>query len=100
MGVAEIALLRDVPRSATVTAARPSVLLAFGRSDCLEADTGHPAAHDVAQRVAAERSPAEAGQAADAATTAARAAMSAGPVPQQPPSQVAPNVLHDATTSG
>ena len=58
-GFGEIALLRDVPRTATVTAVRPSVLLMLGRADFLEAVTGHPQAHDAADRVAAERSPLE-----------------------------------------
>ena len=58
-GFGEIALLRDVPRTATVTAVRPSVLLMLGRADFLEAVTGHPQAHDAAHRVAAERSPLE-----------------------------------------
>ena len=39
-GVGEIALLRDVPRTATVTAVRPSVLLMVGRADFLEVVTG------------------------------------------------------------
>ncbi|MFL5687838.1 MAG: cyclic nucleotide-binding domain-containing protein [Chloroflexota bacterium] len=51
-----MALLRDVPRTATVTAVRPCVLLMLGRTDFLEALTGHPQAHDTARRVAAERS--------------------------------------------
>ena len=58
-GFGEIALLRDVPRTATVTAVRSSVLLMLGRADFLEAVTGHPQAHDAARRVAADRSPLE-----------------------------------------
>ncbi|HEV8403505.1 MAG TPA: MFS transporter [Candidatus Limnocylindrales bacterium] len=58
-GFGEIALLRDVPRTATVTAVRPTVLLMLGRADFLEAVTGHPQAHDEAHRVAAERAPLE-----------------------------------------
>ena len=50
---AEIALLRDVPRTATVTASAPSVLLRLGRADFLEAVTGHPQVHEAARQVAA-----------------------------------------------
>jgi hypothetical protein len=55
VGVGEIALLQDVPRTASVTAVRPSVLLTLERADFLEAITGHPQAHDAARRVVAER---------------------------------------------
>lgn len=58
-GLGEIALLRDIARTATVTAVRPSVLLMLGRADFLEAMTGHPQVHDAARRVAAERLPVE-----------------------------------------
>ncbi|MEA2631349.1 MAG: hypothetical protein QOE66_1568 [Chloroflexota bacterium] len=55
-GFGEIALLRDVPRTATVRAVMPSVLLTLGRADFLEVVTGHPQAHAAASRVVAERS--------------------------------------------
>lgn len=63
-GVGEIALLHDVPRTATVTADAPCVLLALGRADFLEAVTGHEQAHATAERIATER---EAVQAAETA---------------------------------
>lgn len=51
-GVGEIALLRDVPRTATVTSDAVSVMLMVSRPAFLEAVTGHPQAHETAQRVA------------------------------------------------
>lgn len=54
-GIGEIALLQHVPRTASVTAVLPSVLLTLERADFLEAVTGHPQAHDAARRVVAER---------------------------------------------
>jgi MFS family permease len=54
-GLGEIALLRDVPRTATVRADAPSVLLVLERVDFLEAVTGHDQAHDLAERVATTR---------------------------------------------
>ena len=50
-GVGEIALLRDVPRTATVTSETVSVMLMVGRAAFLEAVTGHPQAYDTARRV-------------------------------------------------
>ena len=54
-GFGEIALLRDVPRTATVRAVQPSVVLTLGRADFLEVVTGHPQAHAAASRIVAER---------------------------------------------
>ena len=51
----EIALLRDVPRTATVTALRDSQLYALERDDFLAAVTGHPGAHAAGEAVVDER---------------------------------------------
>ena len=51
----EIALLRDVPRTATVTAAVDSELHELLREDFLAAITGHSVAHSTGQEVAAAR---------------------------------------------
>jgi MFS family permease len=53
--VGEIALLHDVPRTATVVAAADSELLALGRDDFLAAVTGHAASRGIAQDLAAAR---------------------------------------------
>lgn len=50
-GIGEIALLRDVPRTATVTSETVSVMLMVGRAPFLEAVTGHPQAFETARRV-------------------------------------------------
>jgi CRP-like cAMP-binding protein len=51
----EIALLRDVPRTATVTATTPARLFALERDDFLAAVTGQPAAHAAGEALVAER---------------------------------------------
>ena len=53
----EIALLRDVPRTATVTATTPTTLLVLERADFLEAVTGHPVAREAADVTIRERLP-------------------------------------------
>jgi hypothetical protein len=51
----EVALLRDVPRTATVRATEPSRLYALDRDDFLVAVTGHSGVHAAGHTVADER---------------------------------------------
>ena len=54
-GVGEIALLKDVPRTATVTATTSSVLYVLGRDAFLAAVTGHRGSYDIARTIADQR---------------------------------------------
>lgn len=54
-GIGEIALLRDVPRTATVTAMTNVTLYALDRSAFLAAVTGHPGTHRAASGIADRR---------------------------------------------
>jgi CRP-like cAMP-binding protein len=54
-GFGEIALLRDVPRTATVTAVDEAVVLVVRRDDFLAAVSGDTPARAVAERVMTER---------------------------------------------
>ena len=51
----EVALLRDVPRTATVTATAPSLLYALDREDFLAAVTGHSAVRAAGEAVVEQR---------------------------------------------
>ena len=56
-GFGEIALLRDVPRTATVRATRRTRLLALEREQFIDTVVGHTRSHLNAQAVAADRLP-------------------------------------------
>ena len=51
----EIALLHDIPRTATVRATEPMTLLAIDRVPFLEALTGQPRSHALADQLATRR---------------------------------------------
>ena len=51
----EIALLRDVPRTATVRTTRATTLLALERDQFISAVTGHQRSHQVAHTVVDDR---------------------------------------------
>jgi CRP-like cAMP-binding protein len=53
--VGEVALLRDEPRNATITARTPMKLLTLDRSPFLEAVTGHPQSRERVQAIVEER---------------------------------------------
>ena len=53
----EIALLRDVPRTATVTADEPTVVLALERADFLDAVTGNSEVNNRADDMISKRIP-------------------------------------------
>lgn len=55
-GFGEVALVRDAPRNATVTATGPTTLLAIGRGLFLEAITGSSAASTAAESLTGDRS--------------------------------------------
>jgi hypothetical protein len=54
-GFGEIALLRDTPRTATITAVTPSTLIAIDQVAFLSAVTGHPGSTEAAEGIVAAR---------------------------------------------
>ncbi len=54
-GIGEIAVLRHVPRTATVSAAGPATVFALDREDFLMAVSAHARASQAADRLAEER---------------------------------------------
>jgi CRP-like cAMP-binding protein len=62
-GFGEIALLRDLPRTATVTAVEDVLLLAIDREPFLAALTGQPRSRSIAVGLADQRLASDAGEA-------------------------------------
>jgi hypothetical protein len=67
----ELALVLDVPRTATVTATEPVVLRTLGREPFLAAVTGNQVSHDALRRLVEARTPGESSAVVDASSVGA-----------------------------